>query len=306
MLTGDHRDVADPIREALGVDEVLAEQAPQDKLDAIAQAGRNDTTIMVGDGINDAPALAAAHVGVAMGARGAAASSEAAGIVLLVDRLDRLAEALVIAHGTRRIAIGSVIAGMGMSLVAMGFAALGYLPPLAGAVLQEAIDLAVILNSLRVLRIRPAGSARLRLEASERTRLSADHGELGTVIDRLRSCADQLPTWPQETIHAQLTELDELIRSRLLPHERQDEHELYPRLERMLGGEDPLAPMSRAHREILRLGRRFQHMVEDLPPGRPAPDMVQNLQRVLYGLEAILRLHFAQEEEIYHDVAEAD
>ena len=226
--------------------------------------------------------------------------------MLLVDRLDRLAEALVIAHGTRRIAVESVIAGMGMSLVAMGFAALGYLPPLAGAVLQEGIDLAVILNSLRVLRIQPAGSARTRLEVSERTRLIADHSELGTVLDRLRTCADRLPTLPQEAIHTELTELDDLIRNRLLPHERQDEHELYPRLERMLGGEDPLAPMSRTHREILRLGHLFQHMVEDLPPGRLAPETVQNLQRVLYGLDAILRLHFAQEEEIYHGVTEAD
>ena len=88
-----------------------------------------------------------------MGTRGTAASSEAAGVVLLVDRLDRLAEALRISHRARAIAVESVVAGMGLSFAAMAAAALGYLPPLAGAVLQEAIDVAVILNALRALRV---------------------------------------------------------------------------------------------------------------------------------------------------------
>lgn len=304
MLTGDQRDIAEIIGEALGVDEVMAHQTPDGKLAAIKAAKSVGTTIMVGDGINDAPALAAADVGVAMGARGAAASSEAAGVVLLVDRLDHLAEAFLIARRTRKIALESIIAGMGLSLLAMIVAAVGYLPPVPGAVLQEGIDVAVILNALRALHtgvIHVAG----KLDASENSRLAAEHHELGPVLDRIRTCADHLPLLAEDALHAELAELDGLLRTRLLPHEHADETSLYPRLERMLGGDDPLAPLSRTHREILRLGRLFQHMTQDLPQGRLPPETVQDLQRVLYGLDAILRLHFAQEEEIYQGVTEA-
>ena len=151
MISGDHASVAARIGAALKVDAVLAEQSPADKIDAVRAAREEGTTVMVGDGINDAPALAAADVGVAMGARGATVSSEAADVVLLVDRLDRLALAVGIARRSRAIAVQSVVVGMGLSLVAMAIAAAGWLPPAPGALLQEGIDVAVILNALRAL-----------------------------------------------------------------------------------------------------------------------------------------------------------
>jgi soluble P-type ATPase len=119
MVTGDRPEVADTVGAVIGVDQVLAERTPADKLDAVRLEHARAPVIMVGDGINDAPALALADVGVAMGARGSGASSEAADAVLTVDRLDRLGEARTLAHHTVRIARQSVIAGMAMSLAAM-------------------------------------------------------------------------------------------------------------------------------------------------------------------------------------------
>ncbi|MEO6196231.1 MAG: heavy metal translocating P-type ATPase [Thermoanaerobaculia bacterium] len=151
MVTGDHHTVAERVGRELGVDAVLAECSPAQKVDAVKAESAKGPTVMVGDGVNDAPALAAATVGVAMGARGATASSEAADAVLMLDRLDRLVDALAISRRSRSIALQSVVAGMGLSLAAMIVAAFGYLPPLGGALFQEAIDVAVILNALRAL-----------------------------------------------------------------------------------------------------------------------------------------------------------
>jgi heavy metal translocating P-type ATPase len=151
MVTGDTAEVAATVAAAIGADQVLAERTPQEKVAAVKAERANGPTIMVGDGVNDAPALAAADLGVAMGARGATASSEAADVVITLDRLDRLGEAMAIARRARRIAIESVLAGMGLSLAAMLVAAAGYLPPVAGALAQEVIDVAVILNALRAL-----------------------------------------------------------------------------------------------------------------------------------------------------------
>ncbi len=139
----------------LGVDRVYAEQSPEDKLEVVRTIGADPTlrpVIMVGDGINDAPALAIADLGIAMGAAGATVSSETADAVITVDRVDRVADAVHIGRRALHIARQSVLAGMGLSLAAMAVAAAGYLPPIAGALFQEAIDLAVILNALRALR----------------------------------------------------------------------------------------------------------------------------------------------------------
>ena len=107
MVTGDHADVAESVGIAIGVDRILSERDPTDKVDAVKAEGESGVTIMVGDGVNDAPALAAADIGVAMGARGATASSEAADVVLVIDRLDRMAEAIRIARRSRGIAVQS-------------------------------------------------------------------------------------------------------------------------------------------------------------------------------------------------------
>lgn len=303
MLTGDRRDVAETIGAGLGVDEVLAGQTPQDKLAAIESASRHEPTVMVGDGINDAPALAAASVGVAMGARGATASAEAAGIVLLADRLDRLAEALYIAHRTRAIAVQSVLAGMGLSLLAMGVAAAGFLAPLYGAVLQEAIDVAVILNALRVLRTRPLRANHRSLSQEESQRLRDEHQQLMPVLDRVVAVADRLPSLQGKDALQALNDIDAMLREQLLPHENADDRAVYPAVAALLGGDDPMAAMSRTHREIFRLQRQFGMMVARLDPQDPDIHTLQDLQRILYSLEAIVRLHFAQEEEIYHSLA---
>ncbi|WP_118136624.1 heavy metal translocating P-type ATPase [Oceanicella sp. SM1341] len=152
LATGDRAEVAGRITAGLGLDAVRAELTPGQKVGLVRAERAAGPVMMVGDGVNDAPALAAADVGVAMGARGAAASAEAADIVLLVDRLDRLATGIDIARRARRIALQCVVAGIGLSAAGMMAAALGHLTPVQGALLQEAIDLAVILNALRALR----------------------------------------------------------------------------------------------------------------------------------------------------------
>jgi heavy metal translocating P-type ATPase len=155
MASGDRRSVAERIGREVGMDRVYAEQSPEQKLDVVRRLRADpqlSPVIMVGDGVNDAPALALADLGIAMGAADATISSETADAVITTDRIDRVADAIHIGRRSLHIARESVLAGMGLSIVAMSVAALGYLPPVAGALLQEAIDLAVILNALRALR----------------------------------------------------------------------------------------------------------------------------------------------------------
>jgi heavy metal translocating P-type ATPase len=155
MVTGDRAAVADEIGVQVGVDRVYAEQSPEEKLDVVRSLQDLPglrPVVMVGDGINDAPALALADVGIAMGSGGATASSEAADVVIVIDRIDRVADAIRIGRRSLGIARQSVVFGIGLSLVAMLFAALGFIEPIFGALLQEVIDVAVILNALRALR----------------------------------------------------------------------------------------------------------------------------------------------------------
>jgi heavy metal translocating P-type ATPase len=303
MLSGDRRDVAETVAAALGVDAVLADRSPQDKVDAVRAERAEGVTVMVGDGLNDAPALAAADVGVAMGARGAGAASEAADVVLLVDRLDALATAILVSRRARRIALESVLAGMALSTLGMMAAAAGWLPPVAGALMQELIDVAVILNALRALgdgRRPPPTLPEARVRS-----LIAEHGTLAVVLDRLRATADRLGVAQDgRALRAELAALTRDLQ-RILEHERSDEADLHPKIAGMVGGRDPMAAISRTHREIAHLGRRFARIVQDLPPGGPDAGETAELRRVLYALEAILRLHFAQEDELYDSVASA-
>jgi heavy metal translocating P-type ATPase len=156
LASGDDAAVAGEVAGVLGVDDVRGDLSPEEKVTLVLAERRHGPVLMVGDGVNDAPALAAADVGVALGVRGAVASSEVADAVLLVDRIDPLAEGIGSAQRARQVALQSVAAGIGLSFLAMGFAAFGYLSPVQGALVQEAIDVAVILNALRPLADRPA------------------------------------------------------------------------------------------------------------------------------------------------------
>ena len=151
LATGDRRDVAEMLVRDLSFDAVRSELTPDQKTLVVLSERKNGPVMMIGDGVNDAPALAAADLGMAMGAKGAAASAEVADVVLLVDQLDRVLPAIKIARRSRFIALESVFAGLGLSLAGMVAAALGFLTPVQGAILQELIDVAVILNALRAL-----------------------------------------------------------------------------------------------------------------------------------------------------------
>jgi heavy metal translocating P-type ATPase len=299
MATGDHPLVARSVGMAIGVDDILAEATPEEKVLVLEDLQQTGTTTMVGDGINDAPALAAADVGVAMGARGATASSEAADVVLVVDRLQRLVDAIGIAQRTRRIATESVVIGMGLALVAMSVATFGLLAPIVGALVQEAIDVIAILNSLRALGGKTLVQAGPRLPVDLSEQLRIEHARLIPQLDGLREVADRLDTQAADDGLRSLREAEQFLVDEILPHEANDETEIYPRVNAILPGDDPMATMSRAHREIFHLVDLFQRQLTDLPANGPEPADITDLRRTLYGLHAILRLHFDQEEELY-------
>jgi heavy metal translocating P-type ATPase len=298
MLTGDHVAVAESVGAAIGVDRVLADLIPEEKVNAVRQSQAERVTLMVGDGINDAPALAAADVGIAMGSRGATSSSEAADVVLVVDRLDRLVEAIEIARRTRGIAVQSMYVGMTLSLVAMGAAALGLLSPVVGALVQEVIDVAAILNALRARREGPGAAARPQLAADLAASLRRQHREMIPGVDQLRNLADCIDELPTADLRCRLDELRQAL-VKILAHERVDEHQVYKTIAATLGGDDPLAAMSRTHQEIFHLAQVFERLVANIPPGGPDAEDLVDLRRTLYALHTVLRLNIAQEEQLY-------
>ncbi|MFE5191145.1 heavy metal translocating P-type ATPase [Streptomyces sp. NPDC056628] len=305
MLTGDRAEPAREVAAVLGLDDVRAELGPAEKVAAVRAERDRAVTVMVGDGVNDAPALAAADVGVAMGARGSTATSEAADIVLTTDRVDRLADAVSIAVRARRIAVQSALGGMLLSLAAMAAAAAGLLPPAAGALLQEGIDAAVILNALRALRVDRAMRPALTPDTEALIhRFAAEHDDLQDVLEAVRAAADRLSDAPGPQALATVEEAHRLLTERLLPHEDAEEHRLYPALAPALGGPEATATMSRAHTEIERLSRRVAtHLHLAHVAGGLAPEQLDDLRSCLYGLNTVLRLHFTQEEESYFSLA---
>ncbi|MCC9711364.1 cadmium-translocating P-type ATPase [Streptomyces sp. MNU76] len=305
MLTGDRPEPAHEVATVLGLDDVRTGQSPADKVAAVRAERAHAVTVMVGDGVNDAPALAAADVGVAMGARGSSASSEAADIVLTTDRVDRLADAMGIAVRARRIAVQSALGGMVMSLAAMVAAAFGLLPPAAGALLQEGIDVAVILNALRALLPARDGAQVLTPTAEELVhRFAAEHDDLREVVEAVRAAADRLSQAPQGQARESVEQVHRLLTERLLPHEHAEEHQLYPALADSLGGPEATATMSRAHAEIDRLADRIAtHLTLTDADGGLRPENLDDLRACLYGLYGVLRLHFDQEEENYFSLA---
>lgn len=302
MVSGDRADVAETIATALGIDSVLAERSPIDKVAAVEDERVYGKVLMVGDGINDAPALAAADVGVAMGVRGATASSEAADAVLMVDRIDRLPEGISIARRTRLIAWQSVIVGMGLSVAAMFVAAWGYLPPVWGALLQELIDVAVIINALRALTADRHEQRLHVLPAHVVKRLRDEHALLYPVLDRIGAAASAINSPSDEHMRQLLVEVATTLKEHLLPHEQEDEKVLYPQLESLLHGVDPMAALSRTHREIFHLARLYGDLVAKLPLDPLSEFELYELRRLLFSLSAILRLHFAQEEELFKTI----
>jgi heavy metal translocating P-type ATPase len=296
LVTGDRADVAESVGRIVGVDAVRSDRDPADKLAVVAEEATRGSTVMVGDGVNDAPALAAADVGVALAARGATATSETADVVLTVDRIDALADAILVARRAHRIAMQSAVIGMGLSFAAMLAAAAGLLPPAAGALLQEVLDGLAIAVALRALL--PARSHTVVLPAADAAlarSLKAEHDAARPVVEQVRAAADSLDVPPCDL--TRVRSLLDRLEATTLPHERAEQEQLFPVLARVMGGADPTGTLSRGHAEIEHQVSRLGRLLAEID-GEAEPEDVVELRRLLYGLYAVLRLHNAEEEEL--------
>jgi P-type E1-E2 ATPase len=149
IVSGDRAQEVQHLAEQVGIKEVYASKTPEDKVTIVRQEAAQAPTLFLGDGINDAPAMQAATVGVAFGVQ-SDITAEAADAVVLETSLSRVDELIHIARHMRHIALESAIGGMALSIIGMVVAALGYLPPIGGAIAQEIIDLVAVLNAVRV------------------------------------------------------------------------------------------------------------------------------------------------------------
>jgi hemerythrin-like domain-containing protein len=222
--------------------------------------------------------------------------------VLLVDRVDRVAEAIAIAQRSRAIAVQAIVLGMALSGLAMGFAAFGHLPPLIGALVQEAIDVAAILFALTALRPgRDEGRpGTLPDEAGLADRV-AEHAGLRRLAERIREGAETVGDGP-ESLRA-LAALEADLRAELLPHQAEEEEALYPAAARRLGGRDPMGPLIRMHTEIEALCRRLAALLRLAEQQDGWNGASAEMRRTLFALEALLTLHLAAEEEALAELA---
>ncbi len=303
IVSGDKKEVAEAVGSVLGVDLVLAEQSPADKLHAVKKESALAPTVMVGDGINDAPALALADVGVAMGARGQTASSESADIVLVSDHLERLGQARSLALRARKIAVQSIIGGIGLSVIGMGLASAGLISAVAGALVQEVIDVLAIANGLRAgLPLGKPWNDQIGMKLAQK--FSAEHVAVMADIEKMRRIADSISPSSRHSIDS-VREMVKILEENVMPHEKAEEDLLYPSLKKYLGGRDPLEAMSRGHTEIVRQIRRVGMLTQRLDVNGIDEREAAELKSSLYGLAAILELNTFQEEETYSSLLDA-
>lgn len=294
MLTGDTRESAERVAAALRFDAIFAGCTPDEKLRVLREEAQNGPVLMVGDGINDAPSLAAAHVGIALGARGGSAASQSADAVLLVESIDRIPQAVTIARHTRRIARQSVVTGLVLSLVAMLFAAFGYLPPVAGALTQEAIDVAVIVNALRALG--PVFTRGDEKAASDRIRAQQEHRAIAVAIERLQDIADRLDRESPSAVATMLQEAAMLSRQTIVRHEIRDDSERYAAPSGELYGRAVMTALGYAHAEIFGLASRLERIAADSVRTASDPALTREAQRLIDELATWVRLHNAIED----------
>jgi hypothetical protein len=185
---------------------------------------------------------------------------------------------------------------MGMSLAAMAAAAAGLLPVVWGALLQEAIDVAVILNALRALAPVPPEVRLTAADTDLTRRFRVEHEQIRADTEQLRAAAQALG---EPGAMDRVRHVHELLTREVWPHEHAEESSLYPALNRVLGGTDPTAPMSRAHAEIAVQITRLGRLIDDIGDRDPDDADITDLRDILYGLHAILALHTVQEDETY-------
>ena len=187
---------------------------------------------------------------------------------------------------------------MTLSGLAMLAAMVGWLAPVPAAVVQELIDVAVIINALRALR--PAREhARRTVPAATGRDLHGKHVVLIRSLDRLQTIADALDDAVSESAAALIVEANAIVQEQVVEHERDDEGSVYPKLAKVLADSHGLSAMSRAHREILHLARLLARIVEDLPAEKIDRYLIRDAQRVIESIEALVRIHTAQEQDIY-------
>jgi hypothetical protein len=197
--------------------------------------------------------------------------------------------------------VESIVVGMSLSALAMLAAMAGCLAPVPAAVLQEVIDVAVILNALRALQ--PAhGRSRRTIPAAVGREMHHDHVALIRSLDRLRSIADALDDVAPDEAAVLIVEANTIVQAQVVEHERDDEGSVYPRLAKVLVDASGLSAMSRAHREILHLARLLARIIEDLPSEKIDRYLIRDAQRVIEAIESLVRIHTAQEEDIYDAV----